>query len=166
MTTTTTTAANTTSQFEMVFTCGLPAAGKSYVVARDFASYTSIDPDAVKEAHPDYDPKNPAALHAWSQQVTEQLFADALANADRDYVVDGTGTNAEKMVRRMKAAAAAGYRTRLVFVTCTLETSLRRNAARARVVPESIIREKALDITTAFEIIREYADAVQIIENN
>lgn len=162
---TNTTAAQNTAA-EMVFTMGLPAAGKSYTAARLYPTHTAIDPDAVKESHPDYDPKNPAALHAWSQEVTEAIFAEAIRTGAGSFVVDGTGTNAEKMVRRINQAREAGFSVTLLYVTCDLETSLRRNAERTRVVPESIIRSKALDVATSFEIVSQYVDAVRVVENN
>ena len=165
MTTSTLTAASTAP--EMIFTMGLPAAGKSTVVeARYAATHTVIDPDAVKEGHKDYDPKNPAALHQWSTEITESQFAGALAAASGRWVVDGTGTNAEKMVRKMNAARCAGFTIRLVYVTCTIQTSIARNAARTRVVPAYVIIEKARDIATSFELIAPHADSVEIVKND
>jgi predicted ABC-type ATPase len=164
MTTTTTTQTETST---VVFTMGLPAAGKSTVAtARYGATHRTIDPDAIKESHPDYDPKNPAALHGWSQEEAERQFAELLAAASGQWVVDGTGTNAEKMVRRIRQCQAAGYTVALVYVRCTMRTSLARNAARTRVVPEHIIRGKARDIATAFEIVAPHADTVEIVDND
>ena len=82
--------------------------------------------------------------------------------------LDGTGTNAEKMVRRIREAAAVGYSTRLVFVKCTLETSLKRNAARTRNVPEDVVRQKAEDISTAYDIVKTMAplDAITTVDND
>ncbi len=158
-------AAKTTA--EIVFTMGLPAAGKSTWIAANLAdSHTVIDPDAIKESHPDYDPKNPAALHAWSKEISEAMFADALAGGEGLWVVDGTGTNAEKMVRRIRQAEDAGFATRLVFIRCTLETSLLRNAARVRNVPEQVVREKARDVHTAFALISPHAQTVETVDND
>ena len=151
----------------VVFSMGLPAAGKSSWIAANLEeTHTIIDPDAIKETHADYDPSNPHALHAWSQEIVEGLWADALAAGAGQWVVDGTGTNAEKMVRRISEARAAGYRVELVYVTCTLETSLRRNAARPRVVPPAVVKAKALDISTSFSIVAPHADTVQVVDNN
>lgn len=150
----------------MIFTMGLPAAGKSYVVSKRYAGYNVLDPDAVKASHPDYDPKNPQALHAWSQEEIEAQFSAALAARSGQWVVDGTGTNSEKMVRRMNAAAASGFAVTLLYVRCTLATSLKRNAARERNVPESVVRSKARDISTSFDIVAPYAGTVEIVDNN
>ena len=152
---------------EIIFSMGLPAAGKSYTMGKLYgSSHTMIDPDAIKEAHPDYDAKNPAALHGYSQEVTERMWMQALASGCGSWVLDGTGTNAEKMVRRINQAQAHGFTTKLVYVTCSLSKSLKRNSERERVVPEHIIKSKALDIATSFEIVSKYVDSVEIIDNN
>ncbi len=157
----------TNSTPTVIFSMGLPAAGKSTVCnARYSETHTTIDPDAIKESHPDYNPKDPHPLHAWSQEIAEAMFNELLSAGEGNWVVDGTGTNAEKMVRRMNAAKAAGYDVHLVYVKCSLATSLKRNAARERVVPEPVIRSKALDVATAFELIAPHADVVEAVDNN
>lgn len=150
---------------QMVFTMGLPAAGKSTHVAAVYAStHTVIDPDAVKESHPDYDPKRPELLHNWSKAITDAQFEAALAAGEGNFVVDGTGTNAEKMVALIKRARAAGFEITLVFVRCSLEISLARNAARPRTVPEHVVIEKSQLISTSFELVSPYADHVVVVD--
>lgn len=155
---------------EIVFMMGLPAAGKSTHRNQrdDLSGYVVIDPDEVKASHADYDPKNPAALHLWSKAITDDMFNAALDDGFGRYVVDGTGTNGDKMVRRIRQANAAGFSTRVIFVRCTLATSLLRNAKRARNVPEDIVREKADTIATAFEIVEcmSGADVIEIVDND
>ncbi len=153
---------------KMIFTMGLPGAGKSTVIRENRLAEGAmvIDPDAIKETHPDYDPKNPAALHDWSKRITDLAFSEALAAGEGFFVIDGTGTNAEKMVRKIKEAQAAGFETVLLYVQVSLRTSLARNAARARNVPEEIVREKAQDIATSFEIVSRYADSIRVIVND
>ena len=157
---------NNTAANTVTFLMGLPAAGKStWVNANLAATHNVIDPDAVKESHPDYDPKNPAPLHAWSKEVTEAMWVEALAQQSGKHAIDGTGTNAESMVRKINQARRAGYSIELVFVKVSLATSLERNAKRERNVPEHIIRSKALDVQTAFEIVAPYADSVIEVVN-
>jgi len=149
-----------------VLTMGLPGAGKSTVIARmGFDSMLLIDPDKVKESHPNYDPKNPAALHVWSKQVTEAQIAEAIANGN-DMVIDGTGTNVEKMVQRINSLQANGYTVKVVYVSVSVKTAIARNAARERTVPTEIILEKAEAIATAAEIVAHYADEMTIVAND
>lgn len=151
---------------EMVFMMGLPASGKSGTRDKMFPGYTPIDSDLFKMSHPEYDPKNPSILHEWSAKEAEKAFYAALAAAKGQWVVDGTGSNSEKMVRQMEQAKAMGFTIRLVYVVVSLQTSLERNAKRTRVVPESVIREKAQNIATSFQIVAPHADEVQVINND
>jgi predicted ABC-type ATPase len=158
---------HTSNQNEMIFTMGLPAAGKTTVFASRFAdTHEIIDSDRIMETHPDYDPENPAALHAWASELAEGAFLAALSAGAGRYLIDSTGTNAERMARKMVQAKARGFHVRLVYVRCRLETSLRRNAARTRKVPEYVIRAKSLDIATSFELVAPYADSVTLVDND
>ena len=70
---------------------GGPASGKSTVRRERFPGVQVLDSDDFKQAHPDYDPKNPQVLHAWSAQELVQSLFRALAG-DEDFVYDGTGS--------------------------------------------------------------------------
>jgi len=160
--------ATSTARPEIVFTMGLPGAGKSTVIDRLglLATHGVIDPDLIKTEQPDYDPKRPEVHHEWSSEEAERRFQAALAAGSESWIVDGTGTNAEKMIRRIREAQAAGFTTRLLYVRVRLATALSRNASRERVVPEAIVREKARDVATAFELVAASADAVQVVNND
>lgn len=146
------------------FMMGLPGSGKSTVSRNRFAGQTFLDPDEIKKEHPLYDPKNVQIVHEWSKEIEEKRFL-RLITEDNSFVVDGTGTNAENLVRRMNQAKAMGFSINLVYVRVSLHTALARNAKRERNVPESIIREKALNIATSFELTAPHADAIEVIEN-
>lgn len=161
-------AQNTAPAAEMVFTMGLPGAGKSTAMARLglTATHSVIDPDLIKATMPGYDPKRPEIGHEESTLAAERMFLAAVASGEGRWIVDGTGTNVEKMVRRIRQAQAMGFRCRLVFVRVSLATALARNAARERTVPASIVREKALDMATAFELVSGAADEITVIDND
>ena len=151
---------------EMVFAMGLPAAGKTTITRNLFTNtHTFIDPDAIKETHPDYNPKEAFKVHDWSKIEEEKMWLNALTT-DSDWVIDGTGVNAEKMVRRINQAKVMGFETKLVYVTCTLQTSIRRALKRVRQVPIDMIKEKALNISTSYEIVSKYVDSIVIIDND
>lgn len=146
---------------------GLPGAGKSTVIARQFnaSEFTMIDPDAIKTEKSDYDPKNPSVYHEWSLLEATARTSHAIANGE-NLIIDGTGTNVESMYRKIKQLQAAGYNVTLLYVRVSLQTSLRRNAARERNVPENIIREKNESIATAFEILSAIVDQVKVVNND
>ena len=150
----------------MTFTMGLPAAGKSTVAKAMFTTAAFIDCDAVKESHPDYDPSNPAALHAWSKAIVKEQFTAALAAGAGHFVYDTTGTNPERMKAEMAAARAAGFVVELVFITVPLTVSIERNLTRSRVVPLPILMEKAAMIEATFAAIKDHADALTVKDNS
>lgn len=156
----------TSSEREMIFLQGLPGSGKSTLAHERFdATHSFIDPDAIKANHPNYDPSNAAALHAWSKDEEEKHFMAATL-AGGKWVIDGTGVNAEALVRRMTIAKSFGFTVKLVYVKVTLQTSIRRAAVRERVVPEGVIRDKARNIATSFEICSQYADEIEVVNND
>ena len=156
---------NTTPNKTATFMMGLPGAGKSTVARERYTDVQFLDPDEIKKEHPEYDPKNPNGTHAWSKLEEEKRFM-VLVSGDSGFVLDGTGTNSDALVRRMKMADAFGFHVELCYVRVALQTAIERNANRVRVVPEDIIRAKALDISTAFEICAPYAQTVTIIDND
>lgn len=156
----------TKSQPVAVLTMGLPGAGKSTVIARmGLDTMPVVDPDRIKEGHPDYDPKNPEALHDWSKRQAEAAISNLVADGS-DLLIDGTGTNVEKMVRRAQDLQAAGYTVKVLYVQVSLQTALARNAARERTVPEYVVRDKAEAISTAAEIVARYVDMFVTVPND
>lgn len=150
-----------------ILTMGLPASGKSTVVKNRFNAdgrYSVVDPDDFKMSHPDYDPKNPSVLHAWSQVETEKMIFSLLGQG-KDMIIDGTGTNVEKMYKYITLLQGQGYFVELVYVQVSLETSIKRNFERDRTVPEELIREKAATIVYAFELISPKVNKVTVINN-
>lgn len=150
----------------MTFTMGLPAAGKSTVAKAMFSQAAFIDCDTVKESHPEYDPSNPAALHAWSKGVVKEQFAQALKSGVGHFVYDTTGTNADRMESEMAQARAAGFTVELVFITVPLTVSIERNLTRSRVVPLPVLMEKATIIQECFEHIKNHADTLTVKDNS
>jgi predicted ABC-type ATPase len=150
-----------------LLTMGLPAAGKSTILNRDYnvTGCAVIDPDEIKKEKSDYDPKKPEIYHAWSQQQAKLRITQAIAN-NNNIIIDGTGTNVEKMYKQITELQSSGYEVELLYVSVSLKTSLERNAKRERNVPENIILEKYDTITYAFEILSKIADNITVINND
>ena len=151
---------------EIVFTMGSPAAGKSTISKREYPSHTVIDCDDIKKRLPNYDPKNPETTHALSSQIAESLFNDAIKSGAGSYIVDGTGSNSDKMVRKMTEAMTAGFEVTLLYVVTSLKNALVRNASRERNVPKAIVIEKYNDVRYAFNLVAPHADNVRVINND
>ena len=144
---------------------GGPGSGKGYIIAKHYSELSVVDCDRIKSEHPDYDPKNPSALHEWSSIEASREFYWRLSIGD-DFIYDGTGTNAEKYIAMANAAHAAGFNVTLVYVKASLVTSLRRNAERARTVPEHLVIEKHASIATSVALIRDTVNSVEIYLND
>ena len=156
-------------RWQAVFMIGSPGAGKSYIVGRNYlthANFKLIDPDEVKRRHPDYDPSNPASLHEWSKEVSDAEFASVVKSGNGDpVVVDGTGTNAERLINKINMAKISGYRTFLVYVWVPFEVAILRNRNRERFVPESVIMRKYDELDSAFGKMRNIVDKFKVVSN-
>jgi predicted kinase len=150
-----------------VLTMGLPGAGKSYVLKNnyDLSLFVQIDPDLIKTEKADYNPKDPQVYHDWSKKEAKIRTAKAIYNG-QDLIIDGTGTNVEKMYKQIRELQSEGYSVELLYVSVSLETSLFRNAKRERNVPEHVIFEKFETITYAYEILSKVSNTARIIQND
>lgn len=146
---------------------GLPGAGKSTIRDTRFSHMNAvvIDPDYEKLQIPGYDPKKPWIVHEESKRLATLKMYDAIGE-NKPIIIDGTGTNAEKMVHQVKELQRFGYNIELVYVRVKLNTAIERNSNRERVVPEEIIREKHQLISVSFEIVASYVDKVTVIDND
>ena len=149
----------------VIFTAGAPGAGKGYIIRRDYAGLTVVDCDKHKQAHPDYDPKNPGPLHVWSTEMATKEFFSMIAG-DESFVFDGTGTDTAKLANFMNQATLAGFSTEVCYVKVSLKTALRRNAERERNVPESLVREKFANVALAVDILAGYAETLRVVNND
>ena len=118
-------------------------AGKSRQIDQRYRSrnipMTVIDLDAEMVAHPRYDPADPDSVYrleeawAFANARVEANFQASLTN--RSYarvIVDGTGTNIERQVRRMKEVRAAGWFVKVLYVRVPVKTAIDRAMLRTR----------------------------------
>ena len=161
------TEAKMANEQKVVFMAGAAGSGKSYIRARDaeLMDLPVVDADQFKAAHPDYDPKNPGALHIWSNEQAMDLYLTKLEGTDT-FIYDGTGTNPERYVTMMRQSQRAGFATEIVYVEVTRATSIRRNNERERTIPEFIVNEQHDFLPSSIEIIFAEADSSRTINND
>lgn len=136
------------SILKAVFLAGAGGSGKSKVAGDMFAGQglKVINQDRHLErllAASDI-PLSKVGMHYGLQKK-----AQGLKNAEvRQYglrrlgmVIDSTGWDAPRIVEPLKKLRSLGYDCYMVFVTTTLETALRRNSSRDRVVPASFVTQ-------------------------
>tara|TARA_R100001443_G_scaffold108501_1_gene119002 strand:+ start:358 stop:822 length:465 start_codon:yes stop_codon:yes gene_type:complete len=146
---------------------GAAGSGKSWVRQNDaaLAGLPVIDSDELKKLHPDYDPKKPELVHDWSSAEATRAFYAKLAEGE-SFIFDGTGTRAEKYISMIREANRAGFEVEIVYVKVSLTTSLARNSARERTIPEYVVREQHATIPISIEILRDMVDTFRIIKND
>jgi predicted kinase len=151
----------------VIFSMGLPGAGKSTTLRRLFnpATFTTIDPDEEKRLIPGYNPKEPWLVHEMSKVMADAKEAEAYQNS-RSLIIDGTGTHVSHMAAKMARYRLAGYDVQLVYVKVLKSTAIQRNASRERVVPVEIIEEKHREIEFAWTTLATLADVATIIDND
>jgi predicted kinase len=151
---------------EMIFVIGLPGAGKSHWVSENYADYHIIDPDSMKQSDPNFNPRLPGMAHRWSKRQAAQLFVEALRQRSGQWAYVGTGANFSSLLGRITLAKTYGFRVGLVYIQCSLDTALARNAARERAIAEGIIREKARHIEPNFWHAARYVNFIKQINND
>lgn len=168
---------------------GMPGAGKTRVIESYFGLMRTSYPESSEDstvilnldheikAHARYDVHDRASVYAvdgayeWADERVEQRFNVAVDDARIGRIVlDGTGGNSDAKVarraQRMDAARAAGMWVRLLYVRVSLETALRRNAKRKRVVPLATLQRYERWLESAVQAVGPHADEVEVVDND
>lgn len=153
------------SMNELVVMVGGSGSGKSTVRKDRFGAVPVVDCDEIKMEHPEYDAKNPAAVHEWSsEQATRRLMS--YVSRGESVVYDSTGSNVEKLAMFANIARSAGMKVTAVFVTCAVETAVTRDAKRARTVGASVVREAHARVAMAVPVLRAMVDRFEVVNTD
>jgi predicted kinase len=144
----------------VVFTAGAPGSGKTFVVHNlfDLNSFRAhLDLDHAMRQHPLFDPLDQTKLYSkldsisgkreaylWADARIEEEFRALVQQSpsnDMRLLVDGTGTNVPRTLKRMEIARNAGFHVVLVYVRCSKEAIIRRTKRRERNVPNEVIED-------------------------
>lgn len=134
---------------------------------------TVLDLDAEMRCHPRFSTAEPSKIYEeggaynWANAIIERKFQDAVHDHNVLHIVlDGTGTKVQRRLQRIEAAKEQGLTTILLYVRVTLETALRRNAKRQRVVPTCRLKEYQALIDDALLEEAKHVDCFEIIDND
>jgi len=139
--------------FKAVFLAGGPGSGKSFIVGKtglvnigmklvnsDDEFERRLKNAGLDKSNPDdiYSPKG-QALRGKAKKTTKNK-QDMYITGRLGLVIDGTGKDADKMIRQRKQLEDLGYDTAMIFVDTDLETSMLRNKKRARKLPDAEVK--------------------------
>jgi predicted ABC-type ATPase len=162
-----------------VFTMGAPASGKSSGLRNiDTRQFVQVAPDDIKDQIPEYQKvtkdrnntyRNAAHMaHEESTYIGKQILKGAIDKGTH-VVVDGTGINADSMMKKMKDLKAAGYHIHLVMSHLNEAEGHRRAEGRAeetgRLVPHKVTSEGYKKVPKNFEKISKMADTFQVMDS-
>jgi len=148
-----------------------------------------LDPDAVKKAHPKYDPDNPQILHAESSKIIEDLYDQALKQdtsgtvkmmgggagsgksevalvpllPDESLILDGTLKSFDKAVKNIDKALAAGKKVEIHATYAPTKLAALFNRLRSRSVPSEILATTHAGFReTLPKLVKKYGDQIDI----
>ena len=143
--------------FKAFFLAGGPGSGKSYVVRKTTGGtgLKSVNSDEVFEhlltkaglslKMPPEEFERKEVQRARAKEITAARKANYLEGR-LGLIIDGTGKDADKILKQKAGLEELGYDTYMIFVNTSLDVALKRNAARARRVAEPMVVKSWKDV--------------------
>ena len=143
--------------FKAFFLAGGPGSGKSYVVRRTtggtglkivnsddaFESLLKKAGLSLKMPPEEFERKEKVRAHA--KELTSKRQANYLEGR-LGLIIDGTGRQADKILRQKASLEELGYDTYMIFVNTSMDVALQRNEERARSLPTSFVIKSWKDV--------------------
>ena len=143
--------------FKAFFLAGGPGSGKSYVVKKTTGG-TGLKSVNSDEAFEHLLTKAGLSLkmppEEFERKEVQRARAKELTKAkQKNYlegrlglIIDGTGKNADKILKQKAGLEEIGYDTYMIFVNTSLDVALQRNAARSRSLAEPMVVKSWKDV--------------------
>ena len=143
--------------FKAFFLAGGPGSGKSYVVRKTTGGtgLKSVNSDdaferllskaglSLKMPPEEFERKEVQRKRA--KEITAARKANYLEGR-LGLIIDGTGKDADKILKQKAGLEELGYDTYMIFVNTSLDVALQRNADRARSVDEPLVVKSWKDV--------------------
>ena len=143
--------------FKAFFLAGGPGSGKSYVVKKTTGGtgLKSVNSDEAFEhllkkaglslKMPPEEFERKEVQRARAKEVTAARKANYLEGR-LGLIIDGTGKDADKILKQKAGLEELGYDTYMIFVNTSLDVALQRNADRARSLAEPLVVKSWKDV--------------------
>ena len=134
--------------FKAIFLAGGPGSGKSYVAGKSTGGtglkMVNSDPafeHLLKKAGlslkmPPEEFERKEVVRGKAKAITARQ-QEGFVEGRLGMIIDGTGKDADKILYQKNMLDELGYDTYMIFVNTSIEVALKRNAERARSLPES-----------------------------
>ena len=134
--------------FKAIFLAGGPGSGKSYVAGKTTGGtglkMVNSDPafeHLLKKAGlslkmPPEEFERKEVVRAKAKAITARQ-QEGFVEGRLGMIIDGTGKEVDKILYQKNMLDELGYDTYMIFVNTSIEVALKRNAERARSLPES-----------------------------
>ena len=134
--------------FKAIFLAGGPGSGKSYVAGKSTGGtglkMVNSDPafeHLLKKAGlslkmPPEEFERKEVVRAKAKAITKRQ-QEGFVEGRLGMIIDGTGKDADKILYQKNMLDELGYDTYMIYVNTSIEVALKRNAERARSLPES-----------------------------
>jgi predicted kinase len=165
--------------FKAVFLAGGPGSGKSFMVGKTALSTFGLRPinsddvfeAALRKAEMAPTPENiysekGQSIRKQAKYLTQKKLSLSVIGR-LGLVIDGTGKDVAKIQRQMTTLKNIGYDVAMIFVNTDIETALERNKARARTLPDNIVKKMWNDVQNnigAFQ--RMFRNEMIIVDNS
>ena len=164
--------------FKAFFLAGGPGSGKSYVVRKTtggtglkvvnsddaFESLLKKAGLSLKMPKSEEEPRD--AVRARAKELTAMKKSNYLEGR-LGLIIDGTGREADKIIRQHRALKELGYDTHMIFVNTSLDVALQRNADRPRSVPEPIVVKSWKDVQANIGTFSQtFRQGFVVVDNN
>ena len=136
--------------FKAFFLAGGPGSGKSYVVRRttggtglkivnsDIAFEFLLKKAGLSLKMPPEEFERKEKVRAHAKKITAKIKQNYLEGR-LGLIIDGTGKDANKILKQKASLEELGYDTYMIFVNTSLDVALKRNEERARSLQKQIV---------------------------
>jgi len=143
--------------FKAIFLAGGPGSGKSYVArkATGGTGLKSVNSDEAFEhllkkaglslKMPPEEFERKEIVRKRAKDITGKKRAN-FVEGRLGMIIDGTGKDADKILKQKASLEELGYDTYMIFVNTSLDVALKRNAERARSLVEPMVVKSWKDV--------------------
>lgn len=149
---------------EIIFTLGLPGAGKTTAMYNAIRgrNFKLVSADKIREMHSRYEPHHPERIHEECVALAKQEVLDAFSKGTELIFMDGGGINNSYTTNLAKTAKGYGYKVTILYINTPAHICVQRNIERKekgeRFVPVAAILDKAYLLRSSVERLKEIAD--------